>query len=123
MVENFRSIIRVTRNVGFFTREYNYLIQIIPALVVAPLYFHGHPFGIIAQAAMAFGQVVGAFSVIVTKYQEMSILAAVVNRLGSMWEATEPAHEHEHSEGEHEREEERRIDHGTQERQSAESER
>lgn len=124
VVENFKSIVRVTRNVGFFTREYNYLIQVIPALVVAPLYIHkGADFGIVAQAAMAFGQVVGAFSLIVTKYQEMSAFAAVVNRLGSMWEATAPAHEPEHSEGEHEREDERKIDHGTRERQSAEAER
>jgi putative ATP-binding cassette transporter len=91
LVENFRQIISVTRNVGIFTREFNYLIQIIPALVVAPLYIHkGVDFGAIPQAAMAFGQVVGAFSIIVGKFQDASTLAAVVNRLGSMWEATEP---------------------------------
>jgi putative ATP-binding cassette transporter len=91
LVENFREIIRVTRNVAFFTREYNYLVQIIPALVVAPLYIRGQTeFGSIAQAAMAFGQVLGAFSLIVTKYQELSTFAAVTNRLGTMWEATEP---------------------------------
>lgn len=94
LVANFRDIIAVTRNVGFFTREYNYLIQILPALVVAPLYIHNAaPFGTIAQAAMAFAQVVGAFSLIVTKFQEMSAFAAVVNRLSSMWEATEEAEE------------------------------
>ncbi len=93
LVKNFREIIRVTRNVGFFTKEYNFLIQIIPAVVVAPLYFRGADFGIVSQAAMAFGQVVGAFSLIVTKYQEASTLAAVANRLGSMWEATESAPE------------------------------
>lgn len=90
VVENFRAIIRVTRNVGIFTKEYNYLIQIIPALVVAPLYFQGKvQFGTIPQAAMAFGQVLGAFSLIVTQFQVMSTYAAVVNRLGSMWEATQ----------------------------------
>lgn len=90
VVENFREIIAVTRNVGFFTREYNYLIQIIPALVVARLYIHQQvPFGTIAQAAMAFGQAVGAFSLIVTKFQEMSTYAAVVNRLAGMWDATQ----------------------------------
>lgn len=92
LVANFRDIISVTRNVGIFTKEYNYLIQIIPALVVAPLYIHNEvQFGSISQAAMAFGQVVGAFSIIVTKFQEVSTYAAVVNRLGSMWEATEQA--------------------------------
>src|SRR6185312_9499864 len=91
LVENYRAIIRVTRNVGFFTREYNYLIQIIPAAVVAPLYIAGQvQFGTIPQAAMAFSQVLGAFSLIVTKFQELSTYAAVTNRLGTMWEATEP---------------------------------
>jgi putative ATP-binding cassette transporter len=90
LVENFRRIISVTRNVGIFTREFNYLIQIIPALVVAPLYIHNHvQFGVIPQAAMAFAQVVGAFSLIVPKFQDASTLAAVINRLGSLWEATE----------------------------------
>jgi len=90
LVENFRRIISVTRNVGVFTREFNYLIQIIPALVVAPLYIHNQvQFGVIPQAAMAFAQVVGAFSLIVQKFQDASTLAAVINRLGSLWEATE----------------------------------
>lgn len=91
VVANFRKIISVTRNVGIFTKEFNYLIQILPALVVAPFYIRNEvQFGSIPQAAMAFGQVVGAFSLIVTKFQEASTLAAVINRLGSMWEATEP---------------------------------
>jgi putative ATP-binding cassette transporter len=92
VVANFRSIIRVILNVDFFTKEYNYLIQIIPVAVAAPLYFHDperFPFGKIPQAAMAFSQVVGAFSLIVTQYQVLSTLAAVIHRLGSMWEATE----------------------------------
>lgn len=90
LVTNFRDIISVTRNVGIFTKEFNYLIQIIPALVVAPFYIHGAvQFGAISQAAMAFAQVVGAFSLIVTKFQEVTTFAAVINRLGSMWEATE----------------------------------
>lgn len=91
LVANFRDIIRVTRNVGFFTRGYNYLIQIIPAAVVAPLYFRGQvEFGTIPQAAMAFGQIVGAFSLIVTKFPEISQYAAVTDRLGALWEAGGP---------------------------------
>ncbi|HEY7327774.1 MAG TPA: SbmA/BacA-like family transporter [Gemmataceae bacterium] len=92
LVANFRQIISVTRNVGMFTREFSYLIQIIPALVVAPFYIHKQvQFGAIPQAAMAFAQVVGAFSLIVTKFQEASTLAAVINRLSSMLEAMESA--------------------------------
>jgi putative ATP-binding cassette transporter len=40
---------------------------------------------------LPFGQVMGAFSLIVSKYQELSTFAAVVNRLGAMWEATASA--------------------------------
>ena len=41
LVDNFRRITSVNRNLGFFTTGYNYLIQIIPALIVAPLYIRG----------------------------------------------------------------------------------
>jgi putative ATP-binding cassette transporter len=39
LVENFRNVIRVSRNLGFFTVAYKYMPQIIPAAIVAPLYF------------------------------------------------------------------------------------
>src|SRR5215472_890317 len=65
-MENLRSIIGVTRNVAFFTVGYNYLIQLIPLLIVAPLHIRGEvEFGVVTQSAMAFAQVLGAFSLIV----------------------------------------------------------
>jgi vitamin B12/bleomycin/antimicrobial peptide transport system ATP-binding/permease protein len=91
LVENFRAIIGVSRNLGFFTTAYNYLPQLIPVAVVAPLYIRGEvEFGVVTQAAMAFSQVLGAFSLIVTQFQEVTAYAAVIGRLGSLWEATEP---------------------------------
>jgi putative ATP-binding cassette transporter len=91
VVDNFREIIRVSRNLGFFTTGYNYLPQIIPAVVVAHLYIGGTvEFGTVTQAAMAFAQVQGAFSLIVTQFQAVMTYAAVTGRLGSLWEATEP---------------------------------
>jgi putative ATP-binding cassette transporter len=91
VVANYRDIIDVTRTLGFFTTGYNYLTQIVPALVVAPLYISGRvEFGTITQSAMAFTQVLGAFSLIVTQFQQVSQFAAVVGRLGPLWEATEP---------------------------------
>jgi len=91
LVTNFRSIIVVSRNLSFFTTLYNYLPQIIPALLVAPLYvWGGFQFGAVTQAAMAFSQLLGAFSLIVTQFQNLSSYAAVVGRLGVLWEATEP---------------------------------
>jgi putative ATP-binding cassette transporter len=63
LADNFRRIITVNRNLGFFTTGYNYLVQIIPALVVAPLFIRGEvEFGVITQSGMAFAQLVGAFS-------------------------------------------------------------
>jgi putative ATP-binding cassette transporter len=92
VTSNFRRIIAVNRNVGFFTTGYNYLIQIIPALVVAPLFIRGEvEFGVITQSAVAFGYLLGAFSLIVTQFQSISSFAAVVARLGALAEGIETA--------------------------------
>lgn len=87
-VRNLASIIAVNRNLGFFINFYNYLIQIIPLLVTAPLYFRGQvEFGVVTQSAMAFAHVVNAFSLIVQQFQNISSFAAVIDRLGALWEA------------------------------------
>src|SRR5262249_16177601 len=63
LVANQGRITSVNRNLGFFTTGYNYLIQIIPALIVAPLFINGKvEFGVIAQSGIAFTQLLGAFS-------------------------------------------------------------
>lgn len=91
-VANFRRIITVNRNLGLFTTGYNYLIQIIPALVVAPLFFQGKvEFGVVTQSAMAFSQLVGAFSLIITQFPSISSYAAVVSRLAALEEGIERA--------------------------------
>jgi putative ATP-binding cassette transporter len=92
LVRNFRRIISVNRNLNFFSTGYNYLIQLIPALLVAPLFIAGNvEFGVIGQATMAFATLVGAFSLIVTQFQSISSYAAVVTRLGELVEASESA--------------------------------
>jgi putative ATP-binding cassette transporter len=89
-VGNFRKITSVNRNVGFFTTGYNWLIQIIPALIVAPYFIAGQiEFGVITQSAMAFTLIVNALSLIVSQVQSLSNFAAVVARLGSLVEALE----------------------------------
>lgn len=89
---NFRKVIAVNRNLGFFTTGYNYMIQIIPTLFVAPLFFRREvEFGVVTQSAMAFAQLAGAFSLIVTQFQSISSYAAVVTRLGALDEAIEQA--------------------------------
>jgi putative ATP-binding cassette transporter len=77
----------VNRNLSFFTTGYNYLIQIIPALIVGPLFMRGEvEFGVITQSAMAFSHLIGAFSLIVTQFASISSYAAVLTRLGSLSE-------------------------------------
>lgn len=98
LVTNFRHMTNVNRNLGFFTTGYNYLIQLLPALVVAPLFIDGSiEFGVITQSAMAFAQLMGAFSLIVTQFQSISSYAAVIGRLGKMVEAIEHTQCIEHS--------------------------
>ena len=85
LTANARRMIAVNRNVSFFTVGYNYLIQIIPALIVGPLFMRGQvEFGVITQAAMAFSHLIGAFSLIVTQFQSISSYAAVLTRLRSL---------------------------------------
>jgi vitamin B12/bleomycin/antimicrobial peptide transport system ATP-binding/permease protein len=92
VVSNFRKIVSVNRNVGFFTTGYKYLEAVIPVLVVAPLYFNGDvEFGVVTQAVMAFGFVLGAFSVIVSQFVSISSFAAVVARVGAVAKAIETA--------------------------------
>jgi putative ATP-binding cassette transporter len=90
LVENFRRITNVNFRVGLFTTGYNWLIQIIPALIVAPAFMSGTiEFGVITQSAMAFSTLVAAFSLIVTQYQSLSNFAAVVGRLSALMETIE----------------------------------
>jgi putative ATP-binding cassette transporter len=90
LVKNFRRITSVNRNVGFFTTGYNYLIQVIPVVLIAPRFIHGEvEFGVITQSAMAFAQLLGAFSVIVNQFGALSSFAAVIARLSGFAEAVE----------------------------------
>lgn len=92
LVGNLRRIIAINRNVGFFSTGYSWMIQIIPALFVAPAYIAGEvEFGVVTQSAMAFSMLVGAFSLIITQFQSISNFAAVVARLSYLVEAIERA--------------------------------
>jgi vitamin B12/bleomycin/antimicrobial peptide transport system ATP-binding/permease protein len=90
LAANVRRTIAVNRRLGFFTTGYNYLIQIIPALLVAPLFIRGKvEFGVVTQSAMAFAQVVGAFSIIVDQFQSISSFGAVIVRVSALTAAIE----------------------------------
>lgn len=90
LVSNLRHIIAINRNLSFFTSGYNYLIQLIPVIIVAPLFIQGHvEFGVIGQSAMAFATLLGAFSLVITQFQAISTYASVITRLGEFVEHAE----------------------------------
>ncbi len=87
-MNNFKRVIAVQRNVQFFTVIYGYLTPVIPLLVVAPLYFQNRvEFDDAACSVGAFAAVVGALSVIIAQFQQISQFAAGAERLGALVEA------------------------------------
>ncbi|KAM5586951.1 ABC transporter D family member 2, chloroplastic [Rosa sericea] len=81
--ENLTQLLIASRNLEFFTSGYRYLIQILPAAVVAPMYFSGKiEFGVINQSVSAFNHILGDFSLIVYQFQSISAFSAVIDRLG-----------------------------------------
>lgn len=73
-----------SRNLDFFTSGYRYGIQVLPAAVVAPMYFSGKiEFGVINQSVSAFNHILSDFSLIVYQFQAISAFSAVINRLGT----------------------------------------
>jgi putative ATP-binding cassette transporter len=88
VVDNLKRIISVNRNLSFFTTGYNYWAQLVPIIIVAPIYLDGNrEFGVVTQAASAFVFVLGAFSLIITEFQRLSSFVAIVSRLDSLNEA------------------------------------
>ncbi|BAT93094.1 hypothetical protein LR48_Vigan05g040100 [Vigna angularis] len=81
--ENLTQLLIASRNLEFFTNGYRYVIQVLPAAVVAPMYFSGKiEFGVINQSVSAFNHILGDFSLIVYQFQAISAFSAVINRLG-----------------------------------------
>lgn len=94
LTKNFHRLIRVNRNLGFFTNGYNYFIQLIPPLIIAPLFITGKvEFGVITQSTMAFATLLGSFSLIVTQFQSISAFTAVTTRLQTLSDAIHEVHE------------------------------
>ncbi|MBD1930391.1 MULTISPECIES: ABC transporter ATP-binding protein/permease [Cyanophyceae] len=82
LYRNFDRLIAWQRNLGFFKTGYNFFIQLVPIVVIAPLFFAGQvEFGVISQASIAFSAVLKALSIIVTQFEDLSAFAAGVNRL------------------------------------------
>jgi ABC-type uncharacterized transport system fused permease/ATPase subunit len=77
-------IIRTQRTLEMFTTSYDYLVYVIPYLVVAPLYFQGKlNLGSITQASEAFYYVRSDFSIIVNYFEKISAFSAGIDRLST----------------------------------------
>jgi putative ATP-binding cassette transporter len=82
VLSNFNVLIGWQRNVGFFRTPYRYATFILPATILAPLYFDEViQFGDISQASFAFSQIFEAFALIVLQINQLSEFAAGINRL------------------------------------------
>ena len=86
------AIFNCYRRLNFFTTGYNYIIGILPTVIVAPLFLAEKiEFGVVTQAGFGFTVVLGALSIIVQHFYGLSNYAATINRLGSFWDALSQA--------------------------------
>ena len=87
---NYLQLLTATRNLDFFTSGYRYIIQLLPAAVVAPLYFRGDiEFGEINQSFSAFSHILGDVSLVVFQFNSLASFSAVIDRLGEFIDVVE----------------------------------
>eukprot|EP01038_Epipyxis_sp_PR26KG_P014535 gene14535-19517_t len=77
-------IVLVERNLEYFTTSYRYIVQILPSLIVAPLYFsHQVELGAVSQSYGAFNHILGDFSIIINQFESLSAFSAGLTRLAT----------------------------------------
>ena len=92
LFDNFNLLIRWQRHLGLVTSAYSGPVELLPWLLLAGAYFAGKvEMGQLSQAAVAFGSLKGAVSVIVDQFNGIANYATVVNRLAEYEEQCEAA--------------------------------
>jgi ABC-type uncharacterized transport system fused permease/ATPase subunit len=87
VLENQLDIILIQRNLEVFTTAYRYVPQVLPSLIVAPLYFqHKIELGAISQSYGAFNHVLGDFSIIINSFEQLSAFSAGLTRLTTFFD-------------------------------------
>lgn len=87
VVQNYGNLLVSSRRLSFFTSFYRFLIQILPAAVVAPLYFKGEiEFGVVNQSSSAFNHILTDISLVVFQFEALAGFSAVIDRLGELTE-------------------------------------
>lgn len=85
VIDNMRLIIARNAYLGFFTNAFNFLFPVVPILIVGPLVIRGEQtLGTVTQSIEAFQIIVTAFSVLVTNFPQLTLLTAVITRLGEL---------------------------------------
>jgi putative ATP-binding cassette transporter len=98
VLDNWRTIIGINRNLVCFTFWYEAMTRLLPVLITVPLYIRGEiEFGQVLQAQAGFSFVLDAFALLAKEFQRITTFAAVVERLGAFYEATEPLTDSEKS--------------------------
>ena len=83
-------IVTAQRNLEVFTTSYKYLVQILPSLIVAPLYFAKKvELGTISQSYGAFNHILGDFSILINQFESLSAFSAGLTRLSTFLDKLE----------------------------------
>lgn len=81
VVDNMMDVIGLQRQLGFLQTGYRYIVQILPAFAVAPLYFKGQiELGSVTQSFGAFSHILGDLSLIVTRFDALTQFGKVGHR-------------------------------------------
>lgn len=79
---NYINIIRVQRNLSFFSNSYSYLSYLAGLIIGMPRYFiEKMAIGILMQVSKAMDQVIGSWSFIISSFTTIASWQAVINRL------------------------------------------
>ncbi len=90
VIDTLLSIMWLNVKLQLFTNPYNALVPLIPAALMAPLYFsHSVEWGQITQATIAFGWVFGGATILIGQFGGIANYVAIINRLGGFREAVE----------------------------------
>jgi putative ATP-binding cassette transporter len=85
---NYMSIIRWSLGLNFFYYGNNYIVMVLPTLIIAPRVLSGQlEVGRIVEATGAFSAILGALSILLDNLEDLSTFAASVGRLETLGQA------------------------------------
>jgi vitamin B12/bleomycin/antimicrobial peptide transport system ATP-binding/permease protein len=92
VVDNFYSLMKRQKILGFFTLGFNQTAVIFPVILAAPLYFAKQiTLGDLMQTLSAFGIVQGSMSLLVDSYTDLARWKSVVDRLATFEQGLQQA--------------------------------